>query len=343
MVKSKLFIILGIVLILLITPVYSIESTSYNATKVHIGLTGNNASSSSFTLKFTTYYQQQSNVGSSATYSVVVGFQDVNNTELIVIDVCGDGVVGATEECDDANSNNNDACKNDCTDNVCGDGYLYTGNEECDDGNLIDNDGCSLSCNIERNPAQGGGSSSETTLTLDVDETEVEIDIEQGQTITSSLEINNPLPQDIYFDMGVITNTCENLSIGFVDQDQTQIEGLLLEASTTNNSNVIIPLIISTTENTAIGECEFIVEIDSPNTKNKQIKFLVDVNKPMPEFITGFFTKDIIKIDDDHQFQVRHLMLILAIIGLVILLLKSEIFKKVKTKMYYKRVNKNEE
>jgi len=36
------------------------------------------------------------------------------------------------EECDDGNNNNNDSCKNDCTDNVCGDGVIRVGVEECD-------------------------------------------------------------------------------------------------------------------------------------------------------------------------------------------------------------------
>ena len=39
-----------------------------------------------------------------------------------------------SEECDDGNTSNNDLCKNDCTWNVCGDGYrnLASDTEECD-------------------------------------------------------------------------------------------------------------------------------------------------------------------------------------------------------------------
>lgn len=63
--------------------------------------------------------------------------------------VCGNGVRQGTEQCDDGNLNNNDACKNDCTNNVCGDGVIYTGVEQCDDGNTINGDGCSSTCQNE--------------------------------------------------------------------------------------------------------------------------------------------------------------------------------------------------
>ena len=63
---------------------------------------------------------------------------------------CGDGIVEAgVEQCDDGNTNDNDACHNDCTAPVCGDGRLDAG-EECDDGNTDDDDGCGHSCKIER-------------------------------------------------------------------------------------------------------------------------------------------------------------------------------------------------
>lgn len=50
-----------------------------------------------------------------------------------VIGSCGDGTVQGSEECDDGNQNNNDACTNTCKKNVCGDGYLGRG-EACDFG-----------------------------------------------------------------------------------------------------------------------------------------------------------------------------------------------------------------
>ncbi|MEZ4454278.1 MAG: DUF4215 domain-containing protein [Nannocystaceae bacterium] len=55
-----------------------------------------------------------------------------------------------TEQCDDGNDVNTDACTDACKLNTCGDGYLYAkdqgGDEECDDGNLEDSDGCSSKC-----------------------------------------------------------------------------------------------------------------------------------------------------------------------------------------------------
>jgi len=94
-------------------------------------------------------------------------------TEMGCVNVCGDGVVGGDETCDDGNQINDDGCPNDCgvdgetdtgqtetdtgdtdTDTggtgVCGDG-LVEGAEACDDGNQVDDDGCPNDCGI------GGG------------------------------------------------------------------------------------------------------------------------------------------------------------------------------------------
>ncbi len=62
---------------------------------------------------------------------------------------CGNGVLESGEQCDDGNTNNNDACTNSCLDAVCGDGIIRTGIEECDDGNINGGDGCSPSCLTE--------------------------------------------------------------------------------------------------------------------------------------------------------------------------------------------------
>jgi cysteine-rich repeat protein len=91
--------------------------------------------------------------------------------------VCGDGIVQPGEQCDDGNTNDNDACHNDCTlagcgdgvvtppetcdppgapagvhgdpcradCTVCGDGIIQDG-EQCDDGNTNDNDACHNDC-----------------------------------------------------------------------------------------------------------------------------------------------------------------------------------------------------
>ncbi len=47
---------------------------------------------------------------------------------------CGDGVVDPDEQCDDGNADSTDGCTAECTVNICGDGYLYSGEEECDEG-----------------------------------------------------------------------------------------------------------------------------------------------------------------------------------------------------------------
>ncbi len=78
--------------------------------------------------------------------------------------VCGDGVVEGSEECDDGNTKSGDGCSAICTVEpwytcpmpdkpcvytpVCGDGKVQ-GNEQCDDGNTTSGDGCSSTCQVE--------------------------------------------------------------------------------------------------------------------------------------------------------------------------------------------------
>jgi cysteine-rich repeat protein len=62
--------------------------------------------------------------------------------------VCGDGVLDAGEECDDADDDNTDSCLNDCRVNTCGDGYRDARVEECDDGNFDDSDECTAECRL---------------------------------------------------------------------------------------------------------------------------------------------------------------------------------------------------
>ncbi|MFA6130858.1 MAG: IPT/TIG domain-containing protein [Patescibacteria group bacterium] len=50
--------------------------------------------------------------------------------------LCGNGVVDSGEACDDGNDSNTDDCTVQCTNNYCGDGYLYESVEECDEGSL---------------------------------------------------------------------------------------------------------------------------------------------------------------------------------------------------------------
>lgn len=71
---------------------------------------------------------------------------DVGAVEL---NACGDGVAAGDEECDDGNSDNDDACTNVCRNAACGDGFIQSGSEECDDANPADGDGCSQTCGEE--------------------------------------------------------------------------------------------------------------------------------------------------------------------------------------------------
>ena len=53
------------------------------------------------------------------------------------------------EECDDANSDNNDSCVLNCKNATCQDGYVWSkdgGEEECDDKNSINTDDCLNTC-----------------------------------------------------------------------------------------------------------------------------------------------------------------------------------------------------
>ena len=64
--------------------------------------------------------------------------------------ICGDGLQGATEACDDGNTTDGDGCSANCASNeTCGNGVLDPG-EACDDANLADDDGCHANCEIPR-------------------------------------------------------------------------------------------------------------------------------------------------------------------------------------------------
>ena len=80
---------------------------------------------------------------------------------------CGDGLVEASEQCDDGNTTSGDGCSSTCMLECgwecpcggaacgaakCGDGKV-AGGEQCDDGNLTDGDGCSAACTLESKPA----------------------------------------------------------------------------------------------------------------------------------------------------------------------------------------------
>lgn len=58
---------------------------------------------------------------------------------------CGDSIVNGTEQCDDGNADNFDACRINCTLPKCGDNIKDAG-EECDDGNTNNLDACRNTC-----------------------------------------------------------------------------------------------------------------------------------------------------------------------------------------------------
>lgn len=58
--------------------------------------------------------------------------------------ICGDGIVNGSEACDDANTDNSDACLDTCVAANCGDGNVWVDNEVCDDANDDNTDDLSL-------------------------------------------------------------------------------------------------------------------------------------------------------------------------------------------------------
>ena len=70
----------------------------------------------------------------------------LSNCSTVVL-TCGDGFVCGDEECDDQDMDECDGCLSDCSlyQNICGD-EVTCPPEECDDGNLDDGDGCSSQC-----------------------------------------------------------------------------------------------------------------------------------------------------------------------------------------------------
>jgi len=74
---------------------------------------------------------------------------DTDNTDACRNDctACGDGIVNGNEECDDGNTNNLDNCRNDCTLPLCGDDITDSG-ETCDGAD-------DATCNTDCRPAGG--------------------------------------------------------------------------------------------------------------------------------------------------------------------------------------------
>lgn len=78
---------------------------------------------------------------------------------------CGNGIVTAPETCDDGNTSGGDGCSATCKIEGCGDG-IVSGSEQCDDGNLLNGDCCSSSCQLE--PAGSACTSDGNPCTDDV-------------------------------------------------------------------------------------------------------------------------------------------------------------------------------
>jgi cysteine-rich repeat protein len=70
---------------------------------------------------------------------------EISYRSICLSPTCGDGNTDATEQCDDMNPDDDDACIA-CNNAVCGDGIVQTGVEPCDDGNLFDGDACLPLC-----------------------------------------------------------------------------------------------------------------------------------------------------------------------------------------------------
>ena len=81
---------------------------------------------------------------------------------------CGNGIVSGSEECDDKNSVDTDACTNGCKKAICGDKIVQAGVEECDDGNKDSNDGCSATCKSEQAAVGCSDGSAEETWSVDM-------------------------------------------------------------------------------------------------------------------------------------------------------------------------------
>ena len=78
-----------------------------------------------------------------------VGNETMFCDEDCTYSVCGDGYWNQlSEQCDDGNSENNDACVGACLIAACGDDYVWEGMEDCDDGDMDDNNDCRNDCSM---------------------------------------------------------------------------------------------------------------------------------------------------------------------------------------------------
>ena len=125
-----------------------------------------------------------------------------------MLDLCGDGNVTCDEECDDGENNSDttaNACRTDCTNARCGDGFNGDNGEECDDGNTVSNDGCSNLCFIEfcgDGIVQSGG-----TLMEECDDGGANANEPDKCRATGDFACKDPFCGDLIVDMG---ETCDD-------------------------------------------------------------------------------------------------------------------------------------
>jgi len=96
--------------------------------------------------RVTVFHAERQTEGSSFRLTLT-GF-DTSRSECRPM--CGDGIVGLGEECDDmVNDGGYGECAEGCVlDEYCGDGVIQEEYENCDDGNFFDDDECPASCRI---------------------------------------------------------------------------------------------------------------------------------------------------------------------------------------------------
>ncbi|MDI1482724.1 DVUA0089 family protein [Polyangium sp. y55x31] len=123
--------------------------------------------------------------------------------------VCGDGIVGDDESCDDGNTAYGDGCDPQwcmvehayaCTGSpsicvtVCGDG-LRASVEACDDGNTVNGDGCDATCEVEPGFVCGEG---EPSACCAYDEDVYKSNVPLGQLVCGSISAAGEVDEYVF-------------------------------------------------------------------------------------------------------------------------------------------------
>jgi hypothetical protein len=88
----------------------------------------------STTLWLTTTTSTTSTTTTSTTSTTTTSTTTTSTTTTTLPAVCGNGIPEGSEQCDDGNGDNTDACLDTCETAACGDGFVRAGLEQCDDG-----------------------------------------------------------------------------------------------------------------------------------------------------------------------------------------------------------------